>query len=85
MELATFFVIGGVINAVVLLLFALWFRREWHRSRKQSAAGGTARACANFANRQCLPLVEKRKRRERRTRAASPDSSVTVNLPGRDA
>jgi hypothetical protein len=34
MEFATFFIVGGVINAVVLLLFALWFRREWRRSRK---------------------------------------------------
>jgi len=34
LEYAAFFIIGGVINAVVLLLFALWARREWRRSRK---------------------------------------------------
>ena len=34
LEFAAFFIIGGVINAVVLLLFALWARREWRRSRK---------------------------------------------------
>lgn len=34
MEYAAFFIVGGVINVVVLLLFALWFKREWRRTRK---------------------------------------------------
>lgn len=44
MELAVFFVIGGVINVVVLVLFGVWVRREWRRTGKktESHEGGHA-------------------------------------------